>query len=249
MDRLAFTGILLALLAIVGGFALEGGGISALFHLPAFLIVIGGSFGAVMLQSPSQQFVRGLKMFPQVWRRFPLYLPEHKDNIIIWSELARQQGFLSLEQFAVAERDPFLHKGLMLLVDGAPESVIKENLELEIELESEQQLKAIEVYDSLGGFSPTIGILGAVLGLIQAMTQINDPDALGAGIATAFVATIYGVGAANLLFIPIAQKLKSQVQSLVLQREMLMTGLIAISRGDNPRFIANRLDAYIAPAD
>lgn len=246
MDRLAVTGILLALVAIVGGFAIEGGGISALFHLPAFLIVIGGSLGAVMLQSPSHQFWHGLKLFPSAWQNQPLYLNEYKENLVAWAEISRQQGFLALEQYAMAESNEFLKKGLMLLVDGADADTLRESLELEIELSSEQELKAIETYDALGGYSPTIGIVGAVLGLIQAMTQINDPEALGAGIATAFVATIYGVGAANLLFIPIAQKLKARTENIVLQREMMLTGLIAISRGENPRFISNRLDAYVS---
>lgn len=244
MDRLAMAGVIVALVAIVGGYAIEGGGISALFHFPAFVIVIGGSFGAVMLQTPSTYFVSGLKMFGQVWNKPKLDFYQTQKMISRWSDVARQKGFLALEDELNTVEDPFIRKGLTYLIDGVDTDVIRHSLELDIELESDRQYRAARIYDALGGYSPTIGIIGAVLGLIQAMANIDDPSALGHGIATAFVATIYGVGGANLLFIPIAQKLQSQIDNEVLLKEMVVEGILFAANGENPQSIERRLEAY-----
>ncbi len=244
MDRLAFTGVILALVAIVGGYAIEGGGISALFHFPAFVIVIGGSFGAVMLQTPSRQFITGLKMFGQVWYKQELDFNATRRMISAWSDIARQKGFLALEDEINTQDDPFVKKALAMLVDGVDTDVLRHSLELDIELESERQYRSARIYDALGGYSPTIGIIGAVLGLIQAMANIDDPSALGHGIATAFVATIYGVGGANLLFIPIGQKLQSQIDDEVLLKEMIVEGVLYAANGENPQNIERRLESY-----
>jgi len=244
MDKLAFAGVLVALVAVIGGYAIEGGGISALFHFPAFVIVIGGSFGAVMLQTPSSYFFAGLKMFGRVWRSEPDNLVVLQRRLCDWADTSRQKGFLALEEQVTAETDPFIKKALSMLVDGVEVDVLKSSLELDIELESEQQHRAARIYEALGGYSPTIGIIGAVLGLIQAMANIDDPSALGHGIATAFVATIYGVGGANLFFIPIAHKLQSQIEDQVLMREMVIEGVLAAANGENPHNIARKLEAY-----
>lgn len=244
MDKLAFTGVIVALVAIFGGYALEGGGIGALFNLPALIIVFGGSIGAVMLQTPKQDFLNGLSLFPQIWQNSHSAIEEYQLKIQKWAETSRQKGFLSLEPHAAAEDDPFVKKALIMLIDGAEDDVLKESLILEIELESEKKLRAANIYEALGGYSPTIGILGAVLGLIQAMTNINDPALLGQGIATAFVATIYGVAAANLLFIPFGEKLKAQIDIEILFREMIVNGVLSTSNGDNPQMIAKKLSAY-----
>lgn len=244
MDRLAFSGIVIALIAIVGGYAIEGGGISALFHFPAFLIVIGGSLGAVMLQTPSLYFLQGIKMLPNVWKKQMLNCQAHQNEILRWAEISRQKGFLALEHEISSEQDPFIRKGLVMLVDGMELDVLKNSLELEIELESERKYRSARIYEALGGYSPTIGIIGAVLGLIQAMANINDPSSLGHGIATAFVATIYGVGAANLFFIPIAQKLQSQIDNEVLLKEMILEGILCTANGENPHSIERKLEPY-----
>ena len=244
MDKLAITGIFVAILAIIGGYAFEGGAISTLFHFSAFVIVIGGSIGAVMLQTPSQDFRNGLALFPYAWRseqyQFSLYL----SKIQYWAETSRQRGFLALEEELNSEEDPFVKKALMMLVDGAEHEVLRESLQTQVELESEHKSRAANIYEALGGYSPTIGILGAVLGLIQAMTQINDPEALGQGIATAFIATIYGVGAANLFFIPIGEKLKAKIDQEILFREMIINGVVAAANGENPQIIARKLSSY-----
>lgn len=244
MDRLAFSGLLLALIAVVGGYAIEGGGISALFHFPAFVIVIGGSFGAVMLQTPSKYFIQGLRMFKQVWQPQIIDFAAAQRMISSWSDIVRHKGFLALEDEIAEQDDEFVQKALGLLVDGVEADVMRSSLELDIELDSEQMQKSARIYDALGGYSPTIGIIGAVLGLIQAMANIDDPSALGHGIATAFVATIYGVGGANLFFIPVAQKLQSQIDNIVLYREMIVAGVLCAANGENPANIQRKLEAY-----
>jgi chemotaxis protein MotA len=244
MDKLAFAGFFLAIIAIFGGYAIEGGGVNALFHFPAFLIVIGGSFGAVMLQTPMRHFTQGLAMFPLIWRNETFNFNLLLSDICHWSDIARQKGFLALEETASHTDDPFVKKGLNMIIDGIEVEIVKDALELDIELESDDRFKSARIYEALGGYSPTIGIIGAVLGLIQAMANIDDPNALGQGIATAFVATIYGVGGANLFFIPVAKKLQTQVEREVMYREMVVEGLIATSSGENPQSIARKLEAY-----
>lgn len=244
MDKLAVTGVIIAIVAIVGGYAVEGGALSALFHLPAFLIVFGGTFGAVMLQTPHRIFVDGLAMFKQIWSSNTPDFEHYQAKICKWSEVARQQGFLALEKHIHVEPDPFVKKALTMLVDGVDSEVVRGSLQLEIELEMERKYKSANIYEAFGGYSPTIGIIGAVLGLIQAMANIDDPNALGMGIATAFVATIYGVGSANLLFIPFGQKLKAQIDQEVLFKEMVVHGTLAAGAGENPQNIAKRLNAF-----
>lgn len=248
MDKLAIAGILLAFLAITGGYAYEGGAVLTLFHLSAFIIVIGGSFGVVMLQTPKQDFVNGLRMLPQVWQSDKYSFTVYLHKIQYWAESSRQKGFLALEQDLEQEPDPFVQKALMLLVDGAERETLQDALQMQVELESEHKLRGANIFQALGGYSPTIGILGAVLGLIQAMSHINDPIALGQGIATAFVATIYGVGAANILFIPIGEKLKAKIDQEVLFREMIINGISAAANGENPQLISRRLAAYQTPS-
>ncbi|WP_445427740.1 flagellar motor protein [Alishewanella sp. HL-SH05] len=244
MDKLAFIGFILAVVAVAGGFVLEGGTLSTLMHLPAFIIVFGGTLGAVMLQTPFQQFRLGLSMLP--WAFLPRALPVQQtmNRIVEWGNSARANGFLSLESAALEESDPFLHRGLNLLVDGAEADTLQITLDAELSLTRERLLRGARIFEALGGYSPTIGIIGAVLGLIQAMSHISDPDRLGLGIATAFVATIYGVGFANLVFIPLGNKLKNLVQQQSLYHELIIEGLVSIAQGQNPRTIERKLAAY-----
>lgn len=244
MDKLALAGFITALIAIIGGFALEGGALSTLFHLPAFVIVVGGTLGAVMLQTPFSQFKQGISMLPWVIKPQPLPAVKTISRIVNWGSAARASGFLTLEAEALAEKDAFLHRGLNLLVDGAEPEVLQHTLTTELELESERLLAGARIFEAMGGYSPTIGIIGAVLGLIQAMSHISEPDMLGMGIATAFVATIYGVGFANLIFIPVANKLKNLVQQKALYHELIIEGLLSVAHGENPRNTERKLAAY-----
>lgn len=244
MDKLAIAGFLLAIIAVTGGFVIEGGSLATLLHFPAFLIVFGGTLGAVMLQTPLNQFVLGMKMLPWVVRPDAVPLQQTAERIVQWGTAARGNGFLALENDALAEQDAFLHRGLNLLVDGVEPKTLQDTLDAELTLERERYLRGARIFDAMGGYSPTIGIVGAVLGLIQAMSNISEPQLLGLGIATAFVATIYGVGFANLLFIPVGNKLKSLVHQRTLYHELIIEGLVSIAHGENPRNIERKLAAY-----
>ncbi|MDR1162303.1 MAG: flagellar motor protein [Candidatus Accumulibacter sp.] len=245
MDRISIFGLVLGITAIVGGQVLEGGKISGLLQPTAFLIVFGGTLGAVMLQNPYATFMRGIRM--AAWTLFPPRIESRTliRDIARWSQISRREGLLALENAMNAERDPFIRKGLQLLVDGVDPEKIRSIMDVEIgTYEGEMKLSA-KVWESAGGYSPTIGILGAILGLIHVMDNLTEPSKLGAGIAVAFVATIYGVGLANLVYLPIANKLKTHIGRMIVQREMIIDGLIGIANGENPRIIENRLAGYI----
>lgn len=245
MDILTIVGVIIGFGAILGGNILEGGHLSALVNGPAALIVIGGTLGAALLQSPVKIYVGSLRIL--AWTVFP---PKHDlektiEKVIGWSEVARREGLLGLEVVVDEEPDSFAKKGLQLLVDGGEPEVIRDVLMLELEALEARQLEYAKVYESMGGYSPTIGIIGAVMGLIHVMQNLSDPSKLGSGIATAFVATIYGVGLANLFFIPVATKLKSQVLAYSQAREMMIEGITAIAEGENPRNVEIKLQGYL----
>lgn len=245
MDLLSFIGLLLGLAAIVVGQYLEGGHISSLVNGPAVLIVLGGTFGAVMLQSPLSIFLRGMRMLS--WTFFPprVQSEEAIEKIIGWSNIARKEGLLGLENVEEEETDPFTRKGLQLLVDGSEPENIRSILDVDIGTKEHHDMQAARIFESMGGYAPTIGIIGAVMGLIQVMGNLSDPSRLGSGIAIAFVATIYGVGSANLIFIPIANKLKNLIHNQLQYREMIIEGMVSIAEGENPRNIETKLLGFV----
>ncbi|OHC64522.1 MAG: flagellar motor protein [Rhodocyclales bacterium GWA2_65_20] len=245
MDRISIFGLLLGLSAIVLGQVLEGGHIESLIQPTAFFIVVGGTAGAVMLQSPASVFMAGMRMAK--WVFFPPLLSKARliAQIDQWSHIARKEGLLALEVQVPTLKDPFMSKGLQLLVDGAEPERLREVLEVEISSYEEQMRLSARIWESAGGYAPTIGIIGAVMGLIHVMENLSDPSKLGAGIAVAFVATIYGVGSANLIFLPVGKKLMANITRLVAMREMFVDGLVGIANGDNPRIIETRLQGYV----
>ena len=244
MDKISFVGLLLGIAAILGGQVLEGGHLASLLQPTAFLIVIGGTLGAVMLQSPLRTFIRGAKMVKWIFFPPPIQPRMLIANIARWSQIARKEGLLVLEGEVAKVADPFAAKGLQLLVDGVEPERLREVLEVEIGAWEAELKAAAKVWESAGGYAPTIGILGAVMGLIHVMENLSDPAKLGGGIAVAFVATIYGVGSANLIFLPAAKKLLANIAAQVALREMLVDGLVGIATGDNPRVIESRLQGY-----
>lgn len=245
VDLVSIAGLLLAAVAIVGGQILEGGHVGSLIQLTAFLIVIGGTMGAVMLQSSLPVFLNGMRLLKWVFVPPQVNPAALIEEILGWSHIARKGGLLALETQIEGISDPFKRKGLQMLVDGAEPDKIREALEVEINTYEEHQRQAAKVWESAGGYAPTIGILGAVMGLIHVMENLSDPSKLGGGIAVAFVATIYGVGSANLLFLPVANKLKALIAHQVAMREMLIEGLGSIANGENPRIIETKLQGYI----
>lgn len=225
MDIISIFGIFIAVIAILGGQLLEGGHIASLVQITAFVIVIGGTAGAIMLQSSQSAFVRGMKMVKWVFVTPPLDFQEITDRIVEWSNKARRGGLLALEPFLDDLSDPFMRKGLQMLVDGAEPESLRETMIIELQTYEEHQRSAAKVWEAAGGYAPTVGILGAVMGLIHVMENLSDPSKLGGGIAVAFVATVYGVGSANLLFLPIANKLKNIIARESMLREMYIEGL------------------------
>jgi len=244
VDKMSIAGILIAILSVYIGFMLDGGNLSALFELPAFIIVVGGTMGAVMLQSSLVQFNHAISLLSWLFHP-PVYdIDEGLDDIVHWASKARESGFLALEDTALEIDDSFTQKGLNLLVDGIDVDKLQDTLALELTLYQQHNLRSANVFEAMGGYSPTVGILGAVLGLIHAMSNLTEPALLGQGIATAFIATIYGVGFANLLYIPIANKIRSIVHQQTMFREMMCEGLLSIANGENPSAIENKLSAF-----
>lgn len=245
MDLLSVAGLIVGLVAIIGGNAIEGGHLSGLTNLPAALIVIGGTVGAAMLQTPLSTFVHAFRVLG--WIFFPphVQMEANISKVIHWSMTARKEGLLGLEAIAEDEYDDFARKGLQLLVDGGEPESIRGILEVELLTSEEKDIQASKVFEAMGGYAPTIGIIGAVMGLIHVMGNLADPSKLGAGIATAFVATIYGVGLANMLLLPIANKLRSIIKAQSNQREMMIDGLLSIADGENPRTIELKLEGYL----
>lgn len=246
MDKLSIIAIIGGLTAILAGQALEGGHLGSLLQLTAFLIVIGGTASAVMLQSTPRQFVNGLKMLKWVFSPPEFEHEKMIAEVVMWSQNARKGGLLALEPNVARQKDPFSRKALQMLVDGAAPETLRSVLEVEVDMAEHARRQAAKIWESAGGYAPTLGILGAVLGLIHVMENLSDPTKLGSGIAVAFVATIYGVGSANLLFLPIAGKLKNLIASEVAMKELVIEGVVGIANGENPRIIESRLRGFLA---
>jgi len=246
MDILSILGVLLGFIAVLGGNFLEGGQLASLINLPALVIVFGGTLGATFLHFPPKIILHSAKVLLLIVVPRQLVLKKQIDQVVKWSALARKEGLLGLEAIADRETDSFSKKGLQLLVDGNELEVIRDCLEVELNTIEHKEMQAAKVYEAMGGYSPTIGIIGAVVGLIQVMQNLANPELLGAGIATAFVATIYGVGFANLFFLPISNKLKLEAYALIQAKELMLEGITAIAEGENPRNIELKLSGYIS---
>jgi len=245
MDWGSLSGIAIALIGILLGQAIEGGRISSLVQPAAFLIVLCGTFGAVMLQSNTKSFIAGLLMVRQVFSTPVDDRQALANRINMWSNFARKEGIFMLEPYLKRETDPFIKKGLRLMIDGTVPDKIREICAIDMYFYEMQQRNAAKIWGAAGGYAPTVGILGAVLGLIHVMENLSDPSKLGSGIAVAFVATIYGVGLANLIFLPISNKLKTLIQQEMTRREMLLNAWVSIAGGDHPRIVDERLLAYL----
>lgn len=244
MDWSSVGGLLLALGGIVLGLMLEGGHLGSIVQPTAFLIVFAGTIGAVLLQTRLGNFIHGLRLLR--WVFMPPQYDDRKllEMIAIWSNVSRREGLLHLEGHMNQSADPFIKKGLRLLIDGVTPVKLQEIMDIDIGTYENEHRHALRIWESAGGYAPTIGILGAVLGLIHVMENLADPARLGSGIAVAFVATIYGVGLANLFFLPVANKLKALLAIEVNRRTMIVDSLAGIASGDNLRLILERAESY-----
>ncbi len=242
MDWLSLAGIMLGVFAIVFGNFLEGGTFAALINIPAAIIVFGGTFAAVLVQTPyvviKDFLVRAF------WLFFPpkYSLEDLLEDLCQWAQAARREGFIALEQIAKIEHSLLARKGLHLLADGQGPEAIRASLELDMYKQEDRGLQSAHVFDSLGGYAPTIGIIGAILGLMQALGTLQNPEAIGPGIATAFVATVYGLASANFIFLPLGQRMKHLVKNEYLFNELTIEGLVAIAEGEHPNSIRYRYE-------
>lgn len=244
MDLATIIGLVMGFGAVFGGAVIEGLHIKALIQPTAAMIVLGGTFGAVFISFPLPVVIKAFKDVKIA------VLPPNIDHdavvkdIINYATKARRNGLISLEQEAQSAKDPFIKKGISLVVDGIDPQKLRETLEADIMAYEDHTKHSVEFYEAAGGYSPTIGIIGAVLGLIHVMSNLSDTSKLGAGIAVAFVATIYGLMVANIVCLPIGSKIKIRMKEEVLRRVMILEGLIAIQNGENPHFIEQKLKAF-----
>jgi chemotaxis protein MotA len=245
LDLLSIVGVVIGFAAILGGNFMEGGTLSSLMNLPAFLIVFGGTIGAAALQTPMPVLKQAVAHLRLIFITHDVPFSEGIKRVVRWAMTARKEGLLGLESISDSEKDPFARKGLQLLVDGNEPEAIRKVLEMDSYLRELRDIDSAKFYESMGGYSPTIGIIGAVMGLIHVMGNLADPSQLGAGIAVAFVATIYGVAFANLFLLPISGKLRQRAKLESQFRDMMVEGLISIAEGENPKSIELKLTGFI----
>ncbi|MFK8020132.1 MAG: flagellar motor protein [Pseudomonadales bacterium] len=245
MDALSLIGIIIGFAAIFGGNYLDGGQLNTFLNLPAAVVVVGGTLGAAMLQTSKAQLGFALQRL-----RWVLYPPQQQaaswsNKIVEWAKQARKLGLLGLEENADRESNKFVQRGLQMLIDGSEPEQIRSAMETDSALRQQRDMEAARFYESMGGYAPTIGIIGAVMGLIHVMQHLTDPEKLGPGIAVAFVATIYGVGLANLILLPVAAKIRGCVKTEVQARALTIEGIVAIAEGENPKTIERKLLSFV----
>lgn len=246
MDKATVGGVILAMAGILGGMMIEGGKIAQIIQPTAAMIVLGGTVGGVMISYPLPVVLSSFKRLAQVVFEGGSDLEGLIQEMLGYAQKARKQGIVSLDAELGSIHNAFLKKSLMLAIDGTEPQEIRKIMELDMDNQSEQEEKAPQVFEAAGGFAPTMGIVGAVLGLIQVMQHLSNVSEVGRGIAVAFVATIYGLVCANLIFLPSAGKLKHRNRQEELTREMILEGVIAILEGLNPRMVETKLRGYVA---
>ena len=248
MDIASIGGILLAVVGILAGMMIEGGNIGQITQPTAAMIVIGGTMGAVMLQFPLKTFLAALKQAMKIFMSGGADGEEVLKQLVQFANKARKSGIVSLDQDLGSVSDPFLKQALMLAIDGTEPNEVRKIMQMELDNKAEMEEKIPQVFEAAGGYSPTVGIIGAVLGLIQVMQHLDNIDEVGRGIAVAFVATIYGVALANLICLPAAGKLKIRHREEQMVKEMMLEGVVSILEGMNPRMMETKLKTFLLDA-
>jgi chemotaxis protein MotA len=243
-DIATFLGLIIAFGGIVGGLVLEGGEIADIAQYTAALIVLGGTIGATLIATPMTIVVGAVKQLIAVFLEKAVTPDTTIEEIISYATRARKNGIVSLEQDAEEVEDPFLRKALNLAVDGTDLQELRKMMELEIAMEEQAHEARAKVFEAAGGFAPTIGIIGAVLGLIQVMKHLENIEEVGHGIAVAFVATVYGIGVANIFFLPAGNKIKARAHREIMLKELMLEGVVGIVEGLNPKLVRSKLEAY-----
>ncbi len=248
MDKGTVAGIIVSFGGIIAGLLLEGGKLGQLMQPTAALIVAGGTLGAVLLQFPSKTVFTALRTLGIVILEPPSRARDEISRLTSLAQQARHYGIISLDQELPEISDPFMRRALMLAVDGTECHELRAIMQLEMDASAEAEEELPRVYEAAGGFAPTVGIIGAVLGLIQVMQRLDRIDDVGRGIAVAFVATIYGVGFANLIALPVAGKLRHRLRFRQILREMTLEGVVSIIEGLNPRMLEAKLNGFLQQA-
>jgi len=245
VDKSTLGGIAVALGGIGLGLVMDGGKLAQVLQPTAALIVFGGTIGAVMVQFPLRIVIQAVLQLKDVFMSSEPEPDSLVQNLLRYAYKARRDGLLSLDAEVARIKDPFLRESLMLAIDGVSSTDLRKMMELQLDYEGEKQERIPKVFDAAGGFAPTIGIIGAVLGLIQVMQHLQDINEVGRGIAVAFVATIYGVASANLLFLPWAGKLRIRMRERQVIQEMTLEAVLSILEGVNPRALELQLNSYL----
>jgi len=246
MDIASLIGTLLGVGAVVGGQVLEGGHVGQILQGTAALIVLGGTAGAMLVSYPTEDIIRAFKLIPVIYKKVDLDVRPVIDEIIKIASIARKEGVLAVEGQRESIKNPLFKKTIKFVIDGFEPNTVREIIETEIELQLEEEETAGKVFEGAGGYAPTIGIIGAVLGLIHVMSLLNEPGAdMGSGIAVAFVATVYGVGVANLILIPWGTKLKRKAHQRAMAKEVVKLGVVGIQEGLNPHFLQEKLEVFV----
>ena len=244
----AGIGIMVCLVAMMVADVLDGGSPAAFINPSAILLIFGATFGATIASTSMKQFMTfpkllGMSMKPRVSDMAAI-----REMLVKFAERARREGLLALESDVEAVQDPFIRHGLQMVIDGLEPDTVEEILEIEIESMQARHMKGVDMFAKMGGYSPTFGVLGTVMGLVSVLSNLADPSGLGESIATAFIATLFGVGAANILWLPVSANLKGKDQAEVAERRLALAAILAIQAGDNPRIVSQKLQAYAGPA-
>ncbi len=245
MDLVALLGLIIGVGAIIAGNIAEGGTTAHLVQAAAAIIVFGGTLGATILSFPLKDIITAFISLKFIFFSRSINFDKAIETILDLLVIARKRGLLALQEELDRIDDSFLKRGITYVIDGVSPNIIKESLQQEIYAYEEIIRRAARVYDSAGGFAPTIGIIGAILGLIHVLKNVADPSKIGIGIATAFVATIYGVGSANLIFIPIAKRIVNKLEDEILLMELMVEGILGIEAGMNPYFLRIKLESFV----
>ncbi len=248
MDTATLVGLLLGFVGVFGGNMMEGGSISALINIPGFMIVVLGSIGAGIANYPLETAKRLPKILGKVFKKQEVNTARVVPIFVRMADKARREGLLSLEEESQQIDDAYMRKGLQLMIDGTDATELRDIMEIETEAMEERHATNRGLLEAIGGYAPTLGVLGAIMGLIAVLSNLNDTESLGHGIAVAFVASFYGVFTANLIWLPFAGKLKLKTQDEARMRSAMLEGLLAIQSGDNPRIVKEKLEGYLEPS-
>jgi chemotaxis protein MotA len=247
MDKTTIPGLVFALVALLGGAFMEGTTPDKLVMLPAFIIVIGGTFGAAMVSFPLPVVVSMGKLMGIAVKEVHHDLNHVVETFVTLADRARREGLLALEQEA-SSLEPFTRRGIQMVVDGSDPALVREILEADIEAMQERHKPGAAIFEGMGGYAPTMGIIGTVMGLVHVLENLSEPDKLGPLIASAFLATLYGIFFANAMFLPLATKLKGKSAEEAHMKQLIVEGVLAVQAGDNPRVVREKLDAYLPPS-